>query len=79
MHSPHRSTDLSLRTAAAAAASSRRRSCSSFWPISPPRIPTSSCWSAMRRADDAAVWQQDENTCIIATTDFFHADGRRPA
>jgi selenide, water dikinase len=22
-------------------------------------------------ADDAAVWQQDENTCIIATTDFF--------
>jgi selenide,water dikinase len=22
-------------------------------------------------ADDAAVWQHDENTCIIATTDFF--------
>ncbi|MGE0626859.1 MAG: selenide, water dikinase SelD, partial [Hyphomicrobiaceae bacterium] len=22
-------------------------------------------------ADDAAVWQLDENTCIIATTDFF--------
>jgi selenide,water dikinase len=22
-------------------------------------------------ADDAAVWQQDENTCIVATTDFF--------
>jgi selenide, water dikinase len=22
-------------------------------------------------ADDAAVWQQDDNTCIIATTDFF--------
>jgi selenide,water dikinase len=22
-------------------------------------------------SDDAAVWQQDENTCIIATTDFF--------
>ena len=22
-------------------------------------------------ADDAAVWQLDENTCVIATTDFF--------
>src|SRR5690606_23634206 len=22
-------------------------------------------------ADDAAVWQLDDNTCIIATTDFF--------
>ena len=22
-------------------------------------------------ADDAAVWQVDDNTCIIATTDFF--------
>ncbi|MBV9076245.1 MAG: selenide, water dikinase SelD, partial [Methylobacteriaceae bacterium] len=22
-------------------------------------------------ADDAAVWQVDENTCVIATTDFF--------
>ncbi|HRM75162.1 MAG TPA: selenide, water dikinase SelD, partial [Paracoccus sp. (in: a-proteobacteria)] len=22
-------------------------------------------------ADDAAVWQVDDNTCVIATTDFF--------
>ncbi len=28
-------------------------------------------------SDDAAVWKLDDGTCVIATTDFFHADGRR--
>ncbi len=28
-------------------------------------------------SDDAAVWKLDDGTCVIATTRFFHADGRR--
>ena len=57
--------------AAAAAASSPRRCSNSCSPINRPQRPTASCWSAPRPSDDAAVWQVDDNTCIIATTDFF--------
>ena len=57
--------------AAAAAASSRRRCCRSCWPTSRPRRVYKQLLVGTETGDDAAVWQLDDNTCIIATTDFF--------
>jgi selenide,water dikinase len=37
----------------------------------PATLPYKQLLVGTETADDAAVWQQDENTCIIATTDFF--------
>lgn len=37
----------------------------------PAALPYKQLLVGTETADDAAVWQQDENTCIIATTDFF--------
>jgi selenide, water dikinase len=37
----------------------------------PAAVPYKQLLVGTETADDAAVWQQDENTCIIATTDFF--------
>ena len=37
----------------------------------PAAVPHKQLLVGTETADDAAVWQQDENTCIIATTDFF--------
>lgn len=37
----------------------------------PKAHPYASLLVGAETADDAAVWQADENTCIIATTDFF--------
>ena len=57
--------------AAAAAASSRRRCCSSCSPISLPSAPFRQLLVGIETGDDAAVWQVDDDTCVIATTDFF--------
>ncbi len=57
--------------AAAAAASSRRR-CSRRLLASQPRsAPFAQLLVGTETGDDAAVWQVDERTCVIATTDFF--------
>ena len=56
--------------AAAAAASSPPRCCSSSSPTSP-RRPFKQLLVGTETGDDAAVWQVDDNTCVIATTDFF--------
>ena len=37
----------------------------------PAAVPFKQLLVGAETADDAAVWQLDENTCIIATTDFF--------
>ena len=37
----------------------------------PAALPYKQLLVGTETADDAAIWQQDENTCIIATTDFF--------
>ncbi|NJO34476.1 MAG: selenide, water dikinase SelD [Rhodospirillales bacterium] len=37
----------------------------------PAALPYKQLLVGTETADDAAVWQHDENTCIIATTDFF--------
>ena len=57
--------------AAAAAASSRRRCCSSCCRRSRRSAPIKQLLVGTETGDDAAVWQLDDNTCIIATTDFF--------
>ncbi len=36
-----------------------------------PAIPFRELLVGIETGDDAAVWQVDENTCIVATTDFF--------
>ena len=57
--------------AAAAAASSRRRCSSSFWPASRRQRPFAQLLVGTETGDDAAVWQIDDQQCVIATTDFF--------
>jgi selenide,water dikinase len=37
----------------------------------PAALPYKQLLVGIETADDAAVWQLDENTCVIATTDFF--------
>src|ERR1700748_2133409 len=67
------------RMAAVAAASWHRRCCSSCSPASPRRRPAAQPAAQPYRqllvgtetGDDAAVWQLDDKTCVIATTDFF--------
>ena len=46
-------------------------SCSSCWPTSRPPAPYEQLLVGTETADDAAVWQLDDETCVIATTDFF--------
>ena len=48
-----------------------RPCCRSCWPTSRPRRPYKQLLVGTETADDAAVWQLDDDTCIIATTDFF--------
>ena len=57
--------------AVAVAASSRRRCYSNFSPISRQFSPYRELLVGTETGDDAAVWQLDDRTCIIATTDFF--------
>ena len=57
--------------AGAAAASWRRRSCRTSWPGCRRPAPFAQLLVGAETADDAAVWQIDEKTCVIATTDFF--------
>ena len=57
--------------AAAAAASSRRRCCSNCCAGQPAATPYKQLLVGIETGDDAAVWQLDDDTCIIATTDFF--------
>src|SRR6201991_4376166 len=37
----------------------------------PATMPFAQLLVGTESSDDAAVWQVDENTCVIATTDFF--------
>ena len=48
-----------------------RPCCSSCWPTSRPRRAFTHLLVGTETADDAAVWQLDDDTCVIATTDFF--------
>ena len=57
--------------AAAAAASLRPRFCSNCLRSIRPRHPTGSLLVGTETGDDAAVWQIDDETCVVATTDFF--------
>ena len=57
--------------AAAAASFAPRPCCRNCWPTSRRRRIYKQLLVGTETADDAAVWQVDENTCIIATTDFF--------
>ena len=57
--------------AAVAAASWRRRCLRRCWPSQPKAAPFAQLLVGTETGDDAAVWQVDENTCVIATTDFF--------
>src|SRR6202165_4866975 len=57
--------------AAAADVSSHRRFCSNFSRASPKAAPYAQLLVGTETGDDAAVWQIDEQHCVIATTDFF--------
>ena len=57
--------------AEAADANLRRRCCSSFSPASRAAAPYAQLLVGTETGDDAAVWQIDDQHCIIATTDFF--------
>ncbi len=46
------------------------------WPTARPHGPYQQLLVGTETGDDAAVWQVDDNTCIIADHGFLHADGR---
>ena len=57
--------------AAAAAANCRPPCCASCSPSSRRAAPFANLLVGTETGDDAAVWRLDDDTCIVATTDFF--------
>ncbi len=60
-----------LPMAAVAAASWRPPCCSSLLADQPAAAPYRQLLVGTETGDDAAVWQVDDDLCIVATTDFF--------
>ena len=57
--------------AGGAVASSRPRFCNELLADQAAATPFAKLLVGTETGDDAAVWQLDANTCVIATTDFF--------